>query len=61
MLELLAAGRSEREVGRELYVSFNTVHNHVKSIYRKLGVSSKRQALEVARRQGCSPRLKPPR
>ena len=44
MLRLLSGGLSEREIGRELYLSFNTVHSHVKSVYRKLGVSSSRGA-----------------
>jgi LuxR family maltose regulon positive regulatory protein len=52
VLRLLAAGLSERQVGGELYVSFNTVHGHVKSIYRKLSVSSKQQALDAARSRG---------
>ena len=33
----------------ELFLSFNTVHSHVKSIYRKLGVSSRAEALAQAR------------
>ena len=46
MLALLARGRSKREIAQELYVSFNTVHSHTKSIYRKLGVSSRHEAVE---------------
>jgi LuxR family transcriptional regulator, maltose regulon positive regulatory protein len=49
VLRLLTGGRSEREIGRELYLSFNTVHSHVKSIYRKLGVSSRSEAIARAR------------
>jgi LuxR family maltose regulon positive regulatory protein len=49
VLRLLDEGLSERQVGKELYVSFNTVHGHVKSIYQKLRVSSKQQALAAAR------------
>ena len=45
VLRLLSGGLSEREIGRELYLSFNTVHSHVKSIYRKLGVSSRAEAV----------------
>jgi LuxR family maltose regulon positive regulatory protein len=48
VLRLLAGGRSERAIARELFLSFNTVHSHVKSIYRKLGVSSRAAALAVA-------------
>ncbi len=46
MLRLLTGELSERSIGRELYVSHNTVHSHVRSIYRKLGVSSRAEALE---------------
>ena len=45
VLALLSTGLSEREIGRELFLSFNTVHSHVKSIYRKLGVSSRAKAV----------------
>jgi LuxR family maltose regulon positive regulatory protein len=51
VLRLLSGGSSEREIGQELYVSFNTVHSHVKSIYRKLGAGSRAEALERAREQ----------
>ena len=50
MLRLLSGGLSEREIGRELFLSFNTVHSHVKSIYRKLGVSSRAEAGRPATR-----------
>jgi LuxR family transcriptional regulator, maltose regulon positive regulatory protein len=49
VLRLLTGGLSEREIGQELYVSFNTVHSHVKSVYRKLGVSSRSEAIARAR------------
>ena len=41
VLRHLASDLSEREIAAELYLSFNTVHSHVKSIYRKLGVASR--------------------
>ena len=49
VLRLLNGGLSEREIGRELYVSFNTVHSHVKSVYRKLGASSRAEAITRAK------------
>ena len=48
VLRLLASGRTERQIGEELFVSFNTVHTHVKSVYRKLGVSSRADAVARA-------------
>ena len=45
VLQLLTSDLSERDIGQELYVSHNTVHSHVRSIYRKLGVSSRAHAL----------------
>jgi LuxR family maltose regulon positive regulatory protein len=49
VLRLLDGERSNREIGRILYVSPNTVKAHIKSIYRKLGVSSRKEAAEQAR------------
>jgi LuxR family maltose regulon positive regulatory protein len=49
VLQLLASDLSERDIGHELYVSHNTVHSHVRSIYRKLGVSSRAHALQRTR------------
>ena len=46
VLKLLRSDLSERDIGRELYVSYSTVHSHVRSIYRKLAVSSRAEALE---------------
>ncbi len=49
VLKLLHGDLSERDIGRELYVAHNTVHSHVRSIYRKLGVSSRAGALQRSR------------
>jgi DNA-binding CsgD family transcriptional regulator len=38
---LLAAGQKNREIGERLFIAESTVKSHVKSIYRKLGVSNR--------------------
>lgn len=52
VLELLAAGLSNAEMAARLIVSVGTVKTHVKSIYGKLGVHSRTQALARAREIG---------
>jgi len=49
VLKLLCGDLSERDIGRELYVSHYTVHSHVRSIYRKLAVHSRADALDRSR------------
>jgi LuxR family transcriptional regulator, maltose regulon positive regulatory protein len=49
VLRLLAAGRSNPEIARELIVSVNTVRTQVQSIYRKLDVKNRVEACEAAR------------
>src|SRR5581483_959185 len=41
--ELVAAGKSNREVAGELVISVRTVESHLRSIYAKVGVSSRTQ------------------
>ena len=48
VLKLLVGELSTREMARGLYLAPNTVRTHIKSIYRKLGVSSRKQAVEEA-------------
>jgi LuxR family transcriptional regulator, maltose regulon positive regulatory protein len=49
VLRLLAAGRSNADMAQELIVSPNTIKSHIKSIYRKLGITSRAEARDVAR------------
>jgi DNA-binding CsgD family transcriptional regulator/tetratricopeptide (TPR) repeat protein len=52
VLRLLARGRTNAQIGTELYMSPKTASVHVTSIYRKLGVSGRAQAAAVAERAG---------
>ena len=49
VLRLLPTLLPNTEIAGELFVSVNTVKTHVKSIYRKLDVSSRREAVARAR------------
>ncbi len=52
ILIFLANGVSNREMADRLFVSENTVKFHLKNIYAKLSVSSRVQAIAVARNLG---------
>lgn len=49
VLQNLARGLSYEEIGRQLFLSLNTIQFHVKNIYRKLLVNKRVQAIEKAR------------
>jgi ATP/maltotriose-dependent transcriptional regulator MalT len=49
VLRDLAKGLSYEEIGRQLFLSLNTIQSHVKHIYRKLLVNKRVQAIEKAR------------
>jgi len=57
VLRLLAAGRTNAQIGAELYISPKTAGVHVSNIFRKLGVSGRVRAAAVAERAGL---LHPP-
>ena len=50
VLDLLCDGNSTDQMANELFLSTETVRSHVKSIYRKLGVNSREQAVSEAER-----------
>lgn len=51
ILALVATGRSNGEIGKQLFISTKTVSVHVSNILRKLGASSRTEAAAVARRR----------
>jgi LuxR family transcriptional regulator, maltose regulon positive regulatory protein len=52
VLRLLATPMTQREIGDRLYVSLNTVKSHSKSIFRKLDVLGRPEAVARARELG---------
>jgi LuxR family transcriptional regulator, maltose regulon positive regulatory protein len=48
VLRLLDDERSASELGKLLYIAPSTIRSHIKFIYRKLGVSSRKDAVEQA-------------
>jgi len=52
VLELLARGKSNKEIGVSLYISETTVKSHLRSIFKKLNVLSRTEAISVAGRRG---------
>jgi LuxR family transcriptional regulator, maltose regulon positive regulatory protein len=48
VLRLLATDLTQREIGRALYLSLNTVKTHTRGIYRKLGARSRDEAITRA-------------
>ena len=54
VLVLVAEGLTNRDIGRRLVVSEHTVHRHVTSILRKLGLPSRAAAASLAARHGLA-------
>jgi LuxR family maltose regulon positive regulatory protein len=52
ILRYLATLMSYREIAAELFISRNTMKTHVRSLYRRLGVSSRSQAVTEGRARG---------
>ena len=49
VLELIAAGQSNKEIARSLNVSPNTVKSHVANLFDKLGVERRTKAIQRAK------------
>jgi DNA-binding CsgD family transcriptional regulator/tetratricopeptide (TPR) repeat protein len=54
VLALLCAGRTDAEIGAELFISAKTASHHVSAVLGKLGVSNRRAAANQAARLGLT-------
>jgi DNA-binding NarL/FixJ family response regulator len=52
VLRLIAAGRSNPEIARELYVSEATVKTHINHVFSKTGARDRAQAVRFAYQHG---------
>lgn len=52
VLDLLSQGKTNKEIAQEMYLSNGTVRNYVSSIFNKLGVSSRIEAMTKAKENG---------
>lgn len=52
VLEEIAAGSTNREIGERLYLSPHTVKEHTSALYRKLGARNRAEAVQRAQRIG---------
>jgi two-component system NarL family response regulator len=59
ILELLAAGHSNREISKRLFLSEKTVKAHLATVFRKLGVNNRTQAAMMAVSMGLGPIMPP--
>lgn len=59
VLELMAAGLSNKEIAARLVVTAETVKAHIRNIYGKLEVSKRIQAVEAGRMLGLIPQTGP--
>ena len=54
ILEMVAEGLSNAQIGKRLYLSESTVKQHLRSAYRALGVKNRTQAARLVRREYSS-------
>lgn len=61
VLNLLGRNKSNQEMADELFLSVSTVKTHLRSIFRKLGLRSRRDAQEFLRNMGYNDKNNPVR
>jgi DNA-binding NarL/FixJ family response regulator len=56
VLRLVAAGRTNKEIGRELFISTATVSTHVRNVLEKIGAANRAEASTYAAEHGLTTR-----
>ncbi|MCH8832335.1 MAG: response regulator transcription factor [Chloroflexi bacterium] len=54
VLRLISAGKTDREIAEELFISFRTVGNHVRNILNKTNTANRTEAATFAAHQGLT-------
>ena len=57
VLRLAGEGLTQREIADQLFISYNTVKSHLKTSYRKLGATSRDEALIRSGELSCRQRI----
>ena len=52
VLRFLPSHMTNQEIAEALFLSINTIKTHLRSVYRKLGVTTRRQAISRGSRMG---------
>mgnify|MGYP000864456234 FL=1 len=55
ILNLMAQGLSNQEIGEKLFISLSTVKTHIQNLYQKLDVKRRTQAVEKSKRLNLIP------
>ncbi len=54
VLRLISAGKTDREIAEELFISFRTVGNHVRNFLNKTNTANRTEAATFAAHQGLT-------
>ena len=56
MLAFITQGLTNAQIARNLYLSINSVKSYIRAAYRKIGVTSRSQAVAWGMQHGFAPR-----